>query len=197
MFEFLIIKLHHHHYRIKSVNPTIHNKHELSWILDKIIIPRLILNQYHPMPITFLIWTIAVNFAFVRSQLKHLFTYFLLIFFYLCWTSADLLNPWRSFQFVTLLTFWTITHTLNPCWSFEPMLINPTPCWLSLTPAYLCSSFEPLLIYWIPCWTPECRIFRYTSSNYITLHFKRHLHLKWPVVHQQLHVIRNTAHHTG
>ena len=34
-------------------------------------------------------------------------------------------------------------------------------------------------------------------SNYITLHyrhFKRHLHLKWPVVHQQLHVIRNTAH---
>ena len=25
-------------------------------------------------------------------------------------------------------------------------------------------------------------------------HFKRHLHLKWPVVHQQLHVIRNTAH---
>ena len=32
---------------------------------------------------------------------------------------------------------------------------------------------------------------------YITLHyqhFKRHLHLKWPVVHQQLHVIRNTAH---
>ena len=33
--------------------------------------------------------------------------------------------------------------------------------------------------------------------NYITLHyrhFKRHLHLKWPVVHQQLHVIRNTAH---
>ena len=33
--------------------------------------------------------------------------------------------------------------------------------------------------------------------HYITLHyrhFKRHLHLKWPVVHQQLHVIRNTAH---
>ena len=32
---------------------------------------------------------------------------------------------------------------------------------------------------------------------YITLHyrhFKHHLHLKWPVVHQQLHVIRNTAH---
>ena len=32
---------------------------------------------------------------------------------------------------------------------------------------------------------------------FITLHyrhFKRHLHLKWPVVHQQLHVIRNTAH---
>ena len=32
---------------------------------------------------------------------------------------------------------------------------------------------------------------------YITLHyrhFKRHLHLKWPVVHQQLHVIQNTAH---
>ena len=25
-------------------------------------------------------------------------------------------------------------------------------------------------------------------------HFKRHLHLKWPVVHQQLHVIPNTAH---
>ena len=33
--------------------------------------------------------------------------------------------------------------------------------------------------------------------NYITLHyrhFKRHLHLKWSVVHQQLHVIRDTAH---
>ena len=33
--------------------------------------------------------------------------------------------------------------------------------------------------------------------HYITLHyrhFKRHLHLKLPVVHQQLHVIRNTAH---
>ena len=33
--------------------------------------------------------------------------------------------------------------------------------------------------------------------HYITLHyrhFKCHLHLKWPVVHQQLHVIRNTAH---
>ena len=33
--------------------------------------------------------------------------------------------------------------------------------------------------------------------HYITLHyqhFKRHLHLKWPVVHQQLHVIQNTAH---
>ena len=35
------------------------------------------------------------------------------------------------------------------------------------------------------------------SRKHITLHyqhFKRHLHLKWPVVHQQLHVIRNTAH---
>ena len=33
--------------------------------------------------------------------------------------------------------------------------------------------------------------------HYITLHyrhFKRHLHLKWPEVHPQLHVIRNTAH---
>ena len=44
------------------------------------------------------------------------------------------------------------------------------------------------------------KIYRYTSwknKHYITLHylhFKRHLHLKWPVVHQQLHVIRNTAH---
>ena len=28
-------------------------------------------------------------------------------------------------------------------------------------------------------------------------HFKRHLHLKWPVVHQQLHVIRNTAHRSS
>ena len=37
----------------------------------------------------------------------------------------------------------------------------------------------------------------YITLHYITLHyrhFKRHLHLKWPVVHQQLHVIRNTAH---
>ena len=35
------------------------------------------------------------------------------------------------------------------------------------------------------------------TLHYIKLHyrhFKRHLHLKWPVVHQQLHVIRNTAH---
>ena len=35
------------------------------------------------------------------------------------------------------------------------------------------------------------------TLHYITLkyrHFKRHLHLKWPVVHQQLHVIRNTVH---
>ena len=35
------------------------------------------------------------------------------------------------------------------------------------------------------------------TLHYITLHyrhFKCHLHLKWPVVHQQLHVIRNTAH---
>ena len=34
-------------------------------------------------------------------------------------------------------------------------------------------------------------------SDYITLHYrhiKRHLHLKWPVVHQQLHVIQNTVH---
>ena len=33
--------------------------------------------------------------------------------------------------------------------------------------------------------------------HYIKLHyrhFKRHLHLKWPVLHQQLHVIQNTAH---
>ena len=33
--------------------------------------------------------------------------------------------------------------------------------------------------------------------HYFTLHyrhFKRHLHLKWPVAHQQLHAIRNTAH---
>ena len=37
----------------------------------------------------------------------------------------------------------------------------------------------------------------YITLHYITLHyrhFKRHLHLKWPVVHQQLHAIRNTAH---
>ena len=36
-----------------------------------------------------------------------------------------------------------------------------------------------------------------SQIDHITLHyrhFKRHLHLKWPVVHQQLHVIRNTAH---
>ena len=37
------------------------------------------------------------------------------------------------------------------------------------------------------------------TLHYITLHYiigisKRHLHPKWPVVHQQLHVIRNTAH---
>ena len=32
------------------------------------------------------------------------------------------------------------------------------------------------------------------NSTQLHLHFKRHLHLKWPVVHQQLHVIRNTAH---
>ena len=41
------------------------------------------------------------------------------------------------------------------------------------------------------------------SLHYITLHyrhFKRHLHLKWPVVHQQLHVIRKyspPAQHAG
>ena len=38
---------------------------------------------------------------------------------------------------------------------------------------------------------------RYIKLHYMTLHyrhFKRHLHLKWPAVHQQLHVIRNTAH---
>ena len=37
----------------------------------------------------------------------------------------------------------------------------------------------------------------YHTLHYITLHyrhFKCHLHLKWPVVHQQLHVMRNTAH---
>ena len=36
-----------------------------------------------------------------------------------------------------------------------------------------------------------------TALHYITLHyrhFKCYLHLKWPVVHQQLHVIWNTAH---
>ena len=35
----------------------------------------------------------------------------------------------------------------------------------------------------------------YITLHYITLHYrhcKSHLHLKWPVVHQQLHVIRNT-----
>ena len=38
------------------------------------------------------------------------------------------------------------------------------------------------------------------NITYITLgtlhyrHFKCHSHFKWPVVHQQLHVIRNTAH---
>ena len=33
------------------------------------------------------------------------------------------------------------------------------------------------------------------ALHYITLSaFKRHLHLQWPVVHQQLYVIRNTAH---
>ena len=40
-------------------------------------------------------------------------------------------------------------------------------------------------------------MFLFHEYHYITLHyrhFKRHLHLKWPVVHQQLHVIRNTAH---
>ena len=42
-----------------------------------------------------------------------------------------------------------------------------------------------------------CHIAIWGALHYITLHyqhFKRHLHLKWPVVHQQLHVIRNTAH---
>ena len=37
----------------------------------------------------------------------------------------------------------------------------------------------------------------YARLHYITLHyrhFKRHLHLNWPVVRQKLHVIRNTAH---
>ena len=35
----------------------------------------------------------------------------------------------------------------------------------------------------------------HTLHTYIHYrHFKRHLHLKWPVVHQQLHVIQNTAH---
>ena len=43
----------------------------------------------------------------------------------------------------------------------------------------------------------DARHKRIPTLHYITLHyqhFKRHLHLKWPVVHQQLHVIRNTAH---
>ena len=47
-------------------------------------------------------------------------------------------------------------------------------------------------------WSEDQRCERhYITLHYITLHyrhFKRHLHLKWPVVHQQLHVIRNTAH---
>ena len=34
----------------------------------------------------------------------------------------------------------------------------------------------------------------YPSVTLHYRHFKRHLQLKWPVVHQQLHVIRNTAH---
>ena len=62
---------------------------------------------------------------------------------------------------------------------------------------------------WIPANLLKYLIkFRFHSKNsqnvvtlfllhYITLHyrhFKCHLHLKWPVVHQQLHVIRNIAH---
>ena len=38
------------------------------------------------------------------------------------------------------------------------------------------------------------------TLHHITLHyrhFKRHVHLKWPVMHQQLHVMRNTAHQSS
>ena len=48
-----------------------------------------------------------------------------------------------------------------------------------------------------PTWhnNERCKVFRIWLLGYRHYrHFKRHLHLKWPVVHQQLHVIRNTAH---
>ena len=50
---------------------------------------------------------------------------------------------------------------------------------------------------WRVGWEQWPVTYHYITLHYITLHyrhFKRHLHLKWPVVHQQLHVIRNTAH---
>ena len=58
-----------------------------------------------------------------------------------------------------------------------------------------------LLSYFLKIWAEAAwtTYFWHNTSTayYITLHyrhFKCHLHLKWPVVHQQLHVIRNTAH---
>ena len=49
----------------------------------------------------------------------------------------------------------------------------------------------------VECPPPYHLYYQCIYSLFITLHywhFKHHLHLKWPVVHQQLHVIRNTAH---
>ena len=42
---------------------------------------------------------------------------------------------------------------------------------------------------------PSSRNFCYITLHYITFcHFKHHLHLKWPVVHQQLHVLEEIWH---
>ena len=59
------------------------------------------------------------------------------------------------------------------------------------------SFIEPDM--WSPN-SPDLNLVDYAiwgALHYITLHyqhFKLHLHLKWLVLHQQLHVIRNTAH---
>ena len=79
---------------------------------------------------------------------------------------ATMISPSSHIDYI-LLHMWMSCYLLNYAWHMKNFVWKPSTAWSALFSCYITLHYR---------------------------HFKRHLHLKWPVVHQQLHVIRNTAH---
>ena len=105
------------------------------------------------------------------------------------------MDLWKNTSTLQLKKTFKIAASTEICWIMVPCRWLPAYCALQMAVCSWCPCLDSCLLMVFCKWLSAHHA---PALHYITLHyrhFERHLQLKWPVVHQQLHVIRNTAPH--